>query len=266
MRYVASLIVAVSLVVGLVCAATAYLVPLGLDDAQLVGLTSNETISLPMVHDESVIQADAGDRVDGGTSPAAPPPLLVKGQTLDASTIAALRAAGAKRVRVEEFSFSRWRERWLFIVAAIALLGGGLLARSAARAALAESETTAPGTVATPAPEALLATIAATVDDLIARWPSLRGNPAKCDATCATLDPIIEGTIPTFAAARPRLVARLGLGGYASLMDRFAAAERQIHRAWSAAADGVPEESYDCLRRARHLLGEAQTRLSALSA
>jgi hypothetical protein len=67
--------------------------------------------------------------------------------------------------------------------------------------------------------------------------------------------------MPAFVEARPLLVARLGLGGYAELMDRYAAAERQINRAWSAAADGVPEEAVSCLDQAAGLLDEAAARL-----
>jgi hypothetical protein len=67
--------------------------------------------------------------------------------------------------------------------------------------------------------------------------------------------------LDAFVAARPALIARLGMGGYAQLMDRFAAAERQINRAWSAAADGVLEESLICIDDALPLLDEAIQRL-----
>jgi hypothetical protein len=65
-----------------------------------------------------------------------------------------------------------------------------------------------------------------------------------------------------FVEARPLLIVRLGLGGYAELMDRYAAAERQINRAWSAAADGVLAEAVSCLERASELLDEAAARLA----
>ncbi|HMN97039.1 MAG TPA: hypothetical protein PKC43_02845 [Phycisphaerales bacterium] len=261
MKLVATIVVALSLTLGLVAAATAYLVPLGLPDERLVGLTSIETVP------------DPGD----------PGAFLVrKGDALDVPTLAALRAAGGSRIRVEEFSFGRWRERWFFLLAAAGLLAGSFLARAAARSALDDSETAgamqadaaegaaaidlAPGAVpargAPESPERLLMTIEGTVDDLLQRWPSLGSAATRSDAVRSALDPIVDGVIPAFAAARPRLVARVGIGGYASLMDRFAAAERQIHRAWSAAADGVPDESHDCLLRAVHLLEEARARLT----
>jgi hypothetical protein len=40
-------------------------------------------------------------------------------------------------------------------------------------------------------------------------------------------------------------------------MDRWAAAERQINRAWSAAADDVYDEVIDCLALAQTHLEEA---------
>ena len=47
------------------------------------------------------------------------------------------------------------------------------------------------------------------------------------------------------------------------IMDRFAAAERQINRAWSAAADGVYAEAETCLTTAVDRLDETAKTLSA---
>ena len=51
------------------------------------------------------------------------------------------------------------------------------------------------------------------------------------------------------------------MGGYAELMDRFAGAERQINRAWSAAADGVLPESHRCLANVPEMMREAESKL-----
>ena len=69
--------------------------------------------------------------------------------------------------------------------------------------------------------------------------------------------------MPAFAAGRAELINRMGLAAYAQLMDRFAATERQINRAWSAAADGVEAEVNDCLATAAILLEETIERLGA---
>ena len=64
-----------------------------------------------------------------------------------------------------------------------------------------------------------------------------------------------------FVEARSPLIAQLGLAGFAEVMDRWAAAERQINRAWSAAADGVYEEVVDCLTLSQTHLEEALNEL-----
>lgn len=58
--------------------------------------------------------------------------------------------------------------------------------------------------------------------------------------------------------ARQTLIGRLKLGGYAEFMGRFSALERQLNRAWSAAADGVLHESTVSLEAARELLPQVE--------
>ena len=57
-------------------------------------------------------------------------------------------------------------------------------------------------------------------------------------AVTETLGEVQQNELLTFADAREGLIAKLGLGPFASMMDRFAEAERSINRAWSAASDG----------------------------
>ena len=92
----------------------------------------------------------------------------------------------------------------------------------------------------------------------------LRATPAQRDrlaAIVADIGHMQQTHIAAFLNARPELTARLGLGGYARLMDTFAAAERAINRGWSAAADEVESESLVCLDRAAELLAEARGRV-----
>ncbi|NIP97176.1 MAG: hypothetical protein GWO24_28580, partial [Akkermansiaceae bacterium] len=65
----------------------------------------------------------------------------------------------------------------------------------------------------------------------------------------ASLDELMGTELDAFVDSRSQLINRLGMSGYARLMDRFAAAERQLNRAWSAAADRVLDESVECLVR-----------------
>ena len=62
------------------------------------------------------------------------------------------------------------------------------------------------------------------------------------------------------------LIQQCGIGHAAEVMDRFAAAERQINRAWSAASDGVLEEAEACLAEATMYLDETTARLKAVEA
>jgi hypothetical protein len=70
-----------------------------------------------------------------------------------------------------------------------------------------------------------------------------------------------RGPCATIAEARTRLTGALGLGGFAEFMDRFSAFERQINRAWSAAADEVLGEAETALAAAREILPEVEGKL-----
>ncbi len=73
-----------------------------------------------------------------------------------------------------------------------------------------------------------------------------------------------KSEVVTFVEGRTDFIRQYGLGSYAEVMDRFAACERQINRSWAAAADGVYDESLDCLDAAIGLLEETQDRLWAV--
>src|SRR5690606_22380442 len=67
--------------------------------------------------------------------------------------------------------------------------------------------------------------------------------------------------MPAFIDLRPKLISAFGMAGYARLMDAYAAAERQLNRAWSAAADEHEPEAVASLQRALPLLDETARRL-----
>jgi hypothetical protein len=241
MKLLAFLLVTASLIMGLIGAASAYFVPLRLSDDDVIGLTAADNVAQP-------------------GAPAGTPPIIRRGATVDAATLTALRDAGASHLRVEEFSFGRWSGGLIFGLACVGLAVGGLIGRQAARRS-ALGAAGRGGASGAAKPESHLDAADAALLALQKRWPGLAGREARCRETLLALGPTIEEHLPAFAATRPQIVARLGLGGFASVMDRFAAAERQIHRAWSAAADGVPEESEVCLERARVHLAQTRERL-----
>jgi hypothetical protein len=336
MKLLGNLLLVVSLTVGALAAATAYLVSLDLPREELVGLTLN---------------VDAGRDAQGR-------PLAKKGEQLTPAVINVLRAGDVAYVRVREFALGRWPFRWWFLAAVVGLLASAGVLRSASRREVAAAGATAAGEL----PEKALRAIKQTVADLRqelagspVEMPDLRqryerlsdedrthlesfmqarsalagrvnaGDITELQRTAGTpegaahvqairerlgpdarhLDQFLQahavlterlgsadfaelpnllllppeqrerfGLILTrvgelqkthmiaFVEARPVLIARLGLGGYAELMDRYAAAERQLNRAWSAAADGVYEEAVQALEVAGVLLDESLARLA----
>ncbi|MGE3805902.1 MAG: hypothetical protein AB7K24_14615 [Gemmataceae bacterium] len=230
MKLVVTLLVVVSIGVGALGAADAYLVPIDLPDEELLGLTLN---------------APAGAKVEEGVLK----PVARPGDTINPELLEQLRTsvvhAGHEHVtyylRVKEFSFARWPGKWLFIIGCVGLLVSAMLMRHISRQELAsrvevhETET----------PEYSLKQMHEIVVELA---------DAEAARIVDRLGEVQQTHVPAFIEGRARLIDRLGLAAYAELMDRFAAGERQINRAWSAAADGVLEEARACLNQAATLL------------
>lgn len=69
-------------------------------------------------------------------------------------------------------------------------------------------------------------------------------------------DKLMDG-MREFADAREAIIPQKGLHGYADIMTQFAAGERAVNRAWSAAADGYVDEVELCLERAETFVQNA---------
>jgi hypothetical protein len=244
MKPVGSLLVTISLVLGTYAASTAYLVPIESIDPGAAPAT---------------LHAPAG------RSEAVPPqPLLRPGPRdapliLDATHLEMLRDAGVDRVHVKEFSLRRWREAWLFGLSVAGLLAGSLMVRTAIRRAAIAAGAVVGG--ADERPEALLDTALGRARRLRDELQGAPATPAMLARIAACVESLQAECFDPFVERRRELVAELGMGGYAQLMDRFAAAERQFNRAWSAAADVVPVESAWCFGQGILLLEEARGRL-----
>lgn len=254
MKLLANLILTASIIVGALAASTAYIAPLSLPDEQLVGLTINQPAG-------RVAQPDGSYK-----------PLVPDHTTLTAEHLQALRdhrydAQGVERevrfVTVNDFDPGRWIGLGPFIAAMAGLALGAWLMRTASRRELARAEPAAATTAAAAAtPEESLETIISIVESLRRDLPGLPDDHAREHAVLERIGEVQSTHAPAFIDARTRLIARLGLGGYAELMDRFAAGERQINRAWSAAADRAMYESTPALDAAAALLAEARDRLN----
>lgn len=242
MKWFAFILISGSLIAGVLGAVQAYLPRLDLPDAQLVGLTLN---------------APAGRAAAGPDGK--PQPRVDKGAVLTAEMLAELRAAGVQRVRVKEFALARWTGAGWFAAACAGLLAGAALLRGAARRRLHAAAGGA-AQAGGQRPAAILAELQAAVAALDGRLAVLAPTE-RLRILLDELARIQQAHIAPFLDTRPLLLARLGLGRYAALMDRFAAAERQLNRAWSAAADGVADEAAACVSTGVALLGEARARL-----
>ncbi len=175
---------------------------------------------------------------------------------LDAELVARLRSAGVERVRVKEFAFGRWKEAWIFGFACLGLGVAAALIRIDARRSLAQADAhaTASGTVRL-TPEQALAETHRKLDELrVSIGP--RPNEEGLKRLVELLNELQATHMTAFVDDRARLLGTLGMGRYARLMGSFATAERQLNRAWSAAADRVPAEAIDSLNAGIGSLGE----------
>lgn len=243
MKLLASLIIAASLVLGLIGAMTAYMAPLSLPDERLIGLELNSHAGLDP------------------TDPKQRTPLLKREHVLTQEDLAMLRGQKVSRVHVKTFSVRRWSGWPLFVLGAVGMVGGAIMLKSHRRASLLEAAaaTARPGSHV--GPEAAFESIRSGVAQLQRELPMLAPDD-RLRAILEILGEIQRTHVPAFVAGRPQLSARLGLAGYAQLMDSFAAAERQINRAWSAAADEVLDEALERVEFAAALLEEAEKKLN----
>lgn len=243
-KYLGFLLIAIGLVLGVASVPTAYLPPLSLSDEALLGLTLASPAG-------EVRTPDMPDHVVG---PPLVRPVDAQGDPVKVTPelLAILRNAGVERIRVKEFAFGRWTGIWLFMLASALLLGGAYLVRSDMKRKTAAAERAAQ-TGATDSPEASLLAIIDMVESLRRDLPHMTTGHDRSQAIIDRLGEVQATHVPAFADARPLLISRRGLSGFAELMDRFAAMERQINRAWSAAADGVEDEAIDCIERAAAL-------------
>ena len=238
MKLLAYVLITVGLIVGSLTAVTAY-VP-SLENAG--GLTLN---------------ADAGISPDDPAQPLVS--IADESIVLTEPLAAELAEAGVRRVRVKEFSFGRWDHKGLFLLALGAMLAGGLILRreEAQRiATLLKRETADHET-----PGYALDAARSAVDNLLGELVGQRSEEQMHHIT-SRLDTIQQTHLAAFVNARAELIGRYGIAGYARIMDAFAAAERTLNRAWSAAADGVLPAAIEALEIGRAHLEETQRRLA----
>ncbi|MFG0291703.1 MAG: hypothetical protein ACF8MJ_00960 [Phycisphaerales bacterium JB050] len=180
-------------------------------------------------------------------------PIGREGDTLNAELLEILREQQVEYLKVNRFDFFRWPHWWLFVISSVGLLGGAFLVRRAQKAELARSgslsETENPTDART-----VFARLSGRLDELSKDLERASTEDEKLEAIVRRIGNIQRDDVPAFVADRPALVNRLSLGGYAELMDHFAGMERQLNRAWSAAADGYLDEALNSLKNAQPML------------
>jgi hypothetical protein len=231
------LLISAGLTMGLVGALTAYTVPL---TDQLTGLTLN---------------ADAGNAAAPGERPRA---ILKKDAVLDAESIAVLRAASVERVKVKEFSLRRWTGVWVFAVGVACMIGAVFVRPWGARAVQAPA---GPAAGATADASQMLSGVLREVSELRGALAGTPQKHARLALIRARIDQVMQTHIAGIIAARAELTGRLGLARYANFIEAFAAGERALNRAWSAAADEHEPESLGALGTAEDRFAEAARRL-----
>lgn len=126
----------------------------------------------------------------------------------------------------------------LVVVGAIVLIVGGVLHRVDARKARSEG-----GVADTGADDEMLRSLSATLDELCERAPSL-----SLEALVEHLSELETGAMGQLADSIPRRLAEMGGERFAQIFGEYAAGERLVHRAWSAAADGHRPEALRSLQ------------------
>jgi hypothetical protein len=191
-------------------------------------------------------------------------PVARSGDRLTEELVALLNESGVTYVKVTEFNLTRWPYAWLFGLSCLGLCLGAFLVRRAIRSQLenANSASTSDPQRATDA-VTIFARLSGRLNTLASELERTEDTQGRLDAILLHIGAIQRDDVPAFVADEPALVNRLTLAGYAELMDSFAAMERQLNRAWSAAADAHLPESEACLRHAQPLLIETLARLKA---
>ncbi|GAB4515389.1 MAG: hypothetical protein Tsb0013_19940 [Phycisphaerales bacterium] len=196
-------------------------------------------------------------------------PIARAGDDLTPELLEILRANGVENVKSKAFKPGVWLTTWpswVFIGSMLVLFGSAMMVRAASRAAgraaMAASELEATSPDALPSDAGALARmIQMQVEGVVAEVDTLPSEREQLALIVDRLGEVQKTLIPAFAAARPAIIAKMGMGGYAQVMDAFAASERRINRAWSAAADGHEEEALTSLRAADEVLPSLVERL-----
>ena len=280
MKLIGNLLMTVTLLVGLLAAATSYLASVDAPEsawqagADEYKRTNNESGARTATEEEITAlrtQYENGEITaqEMLAQSEALTPVVDADQPLTPEAIETLRESeltvdGESRkvafVNVKSFSLFGWPYWWAFGLSAVGLFTGSMMVRTATKKEIAAHANDEGGS-SHDSPAGLLAQIRMGIDMLRADLEKLTSESDRTHLIVEKIGDMQKKQLADFVDARPKLIATMGLGGYAELMDRFAAAERQINRAWSIAADGFDVQAMECLENAAHLLVETQEKM-----
>lgn len=245
LRLIGNLLVWVGVIVGSAAVLTIYQPKLTASDAALEGLTLDRSVTIYAKTDES---PEVPEQI-----------VLARDTVLDAQNLELLRSSSEETIVVREFAWRAWRDWWMFGVGAAMMIVGAFCMRLSARREIAMMTDVDEEHEASP--QATIIAIRGVLEKLAEELPALPDDQMRCDTVVSRLDQVQQSYIPTFITGRASLIGKHGLAGYANIMDRFAALERQVNRAWSSAADGYFDESAECIATALTTLPEVEQRL-----
>ncbi|MHC4975687.1 MAG: hypothetical protein ACYTF7_03665 [Planctomycetota bacterium] len=285
MKLIGNLLMTLGLVVGLLAASTSYLVPADRPDSSFIKSTNDDgtneylTVSQPSggiakSDDERAAlraQYEAGEisAQDYLNAKDTLDPVLTPDPDTQASpeTLTPIKEADVQFVHVKEFGFFRWPHWWAFAGSCAIIFVGAMMVRSATKAEIqaavnAEHEEHSEELGPRQTPVQLLTSAKASVNAIAQEIASAETEHEMCHVILTNLTNVQTSCMDPFVTQRERLIGQYSMGGFASIMDSFAAAERQINRAWSAAADGHLQVSLDCIEASKPLLDEALSKVS----
>ena len=179
---------------------------------------------------------------------------FVKGLTLKSKAVKDFELMDLSAVEVPEngWHLIPWTS---YSIAAAICLAGVILLHLGKRSATQKSEKSA----------ANLQEISDALDRAIAKTQQLfkASSQMAPSKIVASIDGELADELRTFADGRESMMTEYDLKLFADVMSPFAAGERAINRAWSAAADGYIDEATDCLERGFQMLQAAREELKS---
>lgn len=247
MKLIGYMLMTAALILGTISAMTSYVPKLGPD---LVGQELNADAGVVEENGERSPLITKTTEVDGEQVPV----------VLTPERIAELEANGVKRVHVKSFELGRWSHWPYFALSVVMMVGGAMMVRSSTKKDVAESAAT---DGAGASPEETIDAIEQELTALARDLEDIFDEQARLVAIVDRVGDLLGDRVLPFFDMRSALIGKLGLAGFAGVMDRFSALERSLNRSWSAAADGHDAEAMASLQRAREIVPEVRERLHA---